>query len=342
MSLIMDTSVDSSDDALTAKIITMVSLFVVSMAVGMVPLLISLKFDWFTKKSSSDIRTNNKLVMGLLAFGGGVLFSTTFMHLLHEVDENIDILQEDGDLPEMPFYLAGLIMSAGFFMMYLIEELVHLYINTRSKHNAETLSRTFSIRRQSSSLAADRQSLSEVKEVENGRGHEDHFKQLTDDDKEDSVMTALRGLLIVLALSIHELFEGLAVGLESSVANVWYMFIAVSAHKYLIAFCVGVELLAAGTKRWLSVVYIFTYSFMSALGIAVGILMVGGAGAAEAGIYSVVLQGLACGTLVYVVFFEVWRRDGTGIRQLAWSFLGFVVMTVIGLIVEIFFEADLK
>lgn len=68
------------------------------------------------------------------------------------------------------------------------------------------------------------------------------------------------------------------------------MFGAVSAHKYIIAFCIGVELLAAGTKRWLSIVYIFTFSFVSALGIGVGILLVGGAGATEAGIYSVVLQ----------------------------------------------------
>lgn len=40
-------------------------------------------------------------------------------------------------------------------------------------------------------------------------------------DGDDDVTTALRGLLIVLALSIHELFEGLAVGLESSASHVW-------------------------------------------------------------------------------------------------------------------------
>ncbi|CAH0756368.1 unnamed protein product [Diatraea saccharalis] len=280
----------SREDALSAKVITMLCLFSISMVVGLIPLLISLKFDWFTKKTNGDLRTDNRLVMGLLAFGGGVLFSTTFMHLLHEVDDNISLLQGNGDMPVIPVYLAGLIMSGGFFMMYLIEEVVHLYISRR-KNNEDTLSRTFSIRRCSNE--------SENKEIESGKvlgksleenGHS-HFKG---DNSEDSVMAALRGLLIVLALSIHELFEGLAVGLESSVANVWYMFVAVSAHKYLIAFCIGVELLAAGTKRWLSVVYIFTFSFVSALGIGVGILMVGGAGAAEAGVYSVVLQVLNC------------------------------------------------
>lgn len=68
------------------------------------------------------------------------------------------------------------------------------------------------------------------------------------------------------------------------------MFGAVSAHKYIIAFCIGVELLASKTKRWLSLLYIFVFSFVSALGIGIGTLLVGGAGAADAGLYSVVLQ----------------------------------------------------
>lgn len=79
--------------SLTAKIITMVCLFGVSMVVGIIPLIMSLKFNWFAKTSDPNLRTSNQLVMGLLAFGGGVLFATTFMHLLPEVDENIHLLQ---------------------------------------------------------------------------------------------------------------------------------------------------------------------------------------------------------------------------------------------------------
>jgi solute carrier family 39 (zinc transporter), member 1/2/3 len=93
MSVIMDPAVYDSEDAFVAKVVTMVVLFLLSMIVGLIPMLISLKFDWFSSKGDGDLRCNNKLVMGLLAFGGGVLFSTTFMHLLHEVDENIEILQ---------------------------------------------------------------------------------------------------------------------------------------------------------------------------------------------------------------------------------------------------------
>ncbi|XP_034834126.1 zinc transporter ZIP1-like [Maniola hyperantus] len=335
MSAAMDPTDGTADEdqgyALRAKIITMVCLFGVSMLVGCAPMLISIKFGWFRKSSGPDMRTSNQLVIGLLSFGGGVLFATTFMHLLPEVAENIELLQESGDLSKMPIALAPLIMCCGFFMMYLVEELVHVYINSRDNKTANTsFTRVLSIRRSSTDAEG---SDKRIKELEAQARHHGHSHLAVESD--DTIVAALRGLLIVLALSIHELFEGLAVGLESSARNVWYMFGAVSAHKYIIAFCIGVELLAAGTKRWLSVVYIFTFSFVSALGIGVGILLVGGAGATEAGIYSVVLQGLACGTLVYVVFFEVWRQDRTGIMQFLCSILGFGLMVALEAVANI-------
>lgn len=84
---------DDQSYVLQAKIITMVTLFAVSMIVGCLPLLISLKFDWLTSSSGPDMRSSNQLVIGLLSFGGGVLFATTFMHLLPEVADNIEILE---------------------------------------------------------------------------------------------------------------------------------------------------------------------------------------------------------------------------------------------------------
>lgn len=78
-------------------------------------------------------------------------------------------------------------------------------------------------------------------------GHQDHDHSHI--IFEDSFVKSLRGFLVVFALSIHELFEGFAVGLETSANSVWYMFGAVSAHKLIIAFCVGMELVSTGTKR---------------------------------------------------------------------------------------------
>lgn len=44
------------------------------------------------------------------------------------------------------------------------------------------------------------------------------------------------------------------------------MFAAVSAHKFVIAFCIGVELMVQRTKLWLAFVYVIIYSVVSAIG----------------------------------------------------------------------------
>lgn len=111
---------------------------------------------------------------------------------------------------------------------------------------------------------------------------------------------------------------------------------AVSAHKLVIAFCIGVELLANRTKTWLSILYSTTFAIVSPMGIGIGILLVGGQGATAAGAYSVILQGLASGTLLYVIFFEIWKGDRTGMLQYIASVVGFMVMFGLQLLSEYF------
>lgn len=156
--------------------------------------------------------------------------------------------------------------------------------------------------------------------------HEGHSHTHALHGEVDSTVKAIRGLLIVLALSVHELFEGLAVGLESSAANVWYMFGAVAAHKLVIAFCIGVELITAEMKTLLIIIYVFTFAVVSPLGIGVG-MAISNLEQDSADIVSVFLQGLASGTLLYVVFFEILQNDRkSGLRQFLAVFVGFVCM----------------
>lgn len=139
-------------------------------------------------------------------------------------------------------------------------------------------------------------------------------------------MSSIRGLLIVMALSVHELFEGLAVGLEDEPSNVWYMFGSVAAHKLVIAFCIGVELMVHKTKTWLMLVYIFIYAIVSPLGIGIGILVSNNGENDGYLIASVILQGLASGTLLYVIFFEILAKHKEGIVQFIAVVIGFFLM----------------
>ncbi|XP_050675357.1 zinc transporter ZIP1 [Leptidea sinapis] len=334
---------DDTQGVILAKGVSMAVLFCASMVCGMIPLVLAKRLRWIKADDASNLKSTNKVVVSLLSFGGGVLLSTTFLHLLPEVDHNIEDLQAAGRMREFDFSLAPFLMCCGFFLMYLVEELVHVYIRHREKKSGSTaqLVRNLSVRRSransvdkvagdksvtnSTADLIDQDAIRKGKDVETNNHHAHGHSHMPINGADD-VTSALRGLLIVLALSIHELFEGLAVGLESSTSNVWYMLGAVSAHKLVIAFCIGVELIATRTKTWLSVIYITTFAIVSPLGIGIGILLVGGEGATAAGSYSVVLQGLASGTLLYVIFFEIWKNDRSGILQYFAALFGFALM----------------
>merc|ERR1719290_907846 len=89
-----------------------------------------------------------------------------------------------------------------------------------------------------------------------------------------SLVTAhLRSALVILALSIHSLFEGMAVGLEESDSGVWKLFLAIAIHGSAIAFCIGTEMVTTGIKKQSIVLYITVLSLFSPVGVIIGIVV---------------------------------------------------------------------
>lgn len=361
---------EDESDPITAKAIAMAVLFVAALLAGLIPFKLA---AWFKLTDGGGAHKRASLIVSLLlAFGGGVLLCTTFMHLLPEVKERIAELQESGELRELPFHFAELLMCIGFFTMYFVEELVHLYLNKRNKsprcadnafQRGASLRNSTIMSKNSKNHNDDRHSsiadlicndtessfyqphahivpkhnnqvssISGPMTVSDGANghHNPHnhihhaHSHLPDVANDDLIVSSLRGLLIVMALSVHELFEGLAVGLEDTTATVWYMFGAVAAHKLVLAFCVGVELIVAKTQRWLAFVYVFTFAAVSPIGIGIGILI--SSESSTTGLVAAILQGLASGTLLYVVFFEILQKGRSGILQFFAVLTGYCLM----------------
>jgi zinc transporter 1/2/3 len=348
-----------------AKVVAMIVLSLASFILGMLPTKLATWFRWNRVTGGS----RSQLVLSLLlCFGGGTLLCTTFLHLLPEVREVIMDLQEEGKIAETSFHLPELIMCCGFFTMYLVEELVHLYLHWHGDTKGvskldNVIHRSFSVRKCSGNHgvendAEDSQRGSEdtsslrtlqgypsvltISTIEDTGKKEKAFETVTSEsktitshhthnfNKDVPVVASVRGLLVVLALSIHELFEGLAVGLQTSTSYVWYMLGAVSAHKLVIAFCVGIELVSSRTKFILTLVYISTFALVSPLGIGIGIGLSESNGSVQEGVPNAILQGMASGTLLYVVFFEVLQRERgskeSGLKQLLAIVVGFGIM----------------
>ena len=129
------------------------------------------------------------------------------------------------------------------------------------------------------------------------------------------------------------IFEGLAVGLEETPADVWKMFIAISCHKFVITFCVALELLQNGISRLVFSSFLVTFSLITPLGIGLGVGVTGLGSQEVSPLVLATLQGLAAGTILYVVMFEVLNREKakeiSGLGQLLCIMLGFTAMLLL-------------
>lgn len=155
------------------------------------------------------------------------------------------------------------------------------------------------------------------------------------DLEQRSVAAAIRGFLLVFALSFHSIFEGMAIGLQPTIKDVWFLFAAVTVHELAIMFCIGLEMLASSIRICIYVAYMVTLGLITPIGVAIGILVTEyfqDPTPFHTLIISI-LQGVAAGTLLYVTFLEVLERErrkpGNGLVKLLAVFLGFILLSAL-------------
>jgi len=316
-------------EVLGTKVVVMVILAVVSFALG----LAAVGIRRLLGQTAVDKAKRSQIISTscLLCFGAGVLLSTSLLHMLPEVREGLAVAQENLGIE----WLGELVICSGFFLIYLVEEVVdqvlHLSKDTQHVHKSLSLSR------RTSSVANNEKNSDAHNDMEmqpgagsmktTSKGHSHNHIALV------SNASSVRDFFTVLALSFHAVFEGLAVGLEESSPDVWTMFGAIATHKFIITFCVSMELLQAGVSRVGFTLFLVTFSLMSSIGIGIGAAISELTDSATE--VNSVLQGLAAGTLIYVVMFEVLQRerekDVGGLLQLFATMIGFVVMLIVQL-----------
>jgi solute carrier family 39 (zinc transporter), member 1/2/3 len=107
--------------------------------------------------------------------------------------------------------------------------------------------------------------------------------------------------ILMIALSVHACFEGLALGIQPDFTSALSIMLAVVIHKGAASSALGISLVKNFPDdfrlvRWL----IFTFSMATPIGIAIGIAA-SGAGV----IVDIVFSSLAAGTFVYIGCTEI-------------------------------------
>lgn len=118
----------------------------------------------------------------------------------------------------------------------------------------------------------------------------------------------LRSLILLFALSIHSVFEGMALGLQDKMNTTLYLLLAMVLHEGLAAFALGSSLLKNSVRFSMYVVYSFAFSSMIPFGAVIGILIHSTDGIV-ADTISAVMQALAAGIFIFVTFFEILNHE---------------------------------
>lgn len=121
----------------------------------------------------------------------------------------------------------------------------------------------------------------------------------------DDSMSTLRAILLVAALSLHSCFEGLAVGVQQDKLKALQLCGALAIHKCVIGFSLGLRLVQSRMSTGRIVLCDLTFCTMALLGGLLGILISESVSNRYTDVVNGSLQGIACGTFLYITFFEV-------------------------------------
>ncbi|CAB3408622.1 unnamed protein product [Caenorhabditis bovis] len=128
------------------------------------------------------------------------------------------------------------------------------------------------------------------------------------EEEEEQAQSRLGAVLLVCALSVHALFEGLSLAVTSDASQLLQIFGALVLHKCIMGFCLGVRLVQSGMSTpWLALAA-FAFSVQVLIGgiAGIGIMkFISGGEQSSAAIVASILQAIACGTFLYITTFEV-------------------------------------
>ena len=125
--------------------------------------------------------------------------------------------------------------------------------------------------------------------------------------------------LILLALSIHACFEGIAIGLQNNPSDMFYMFLAITFHKWVEALSIGINLNRSNIERGYLLNFIILFSLMTPLGMLLGIIFCGTSQIAEA-----IFLSISAGTFIYISASEIVIEEFSVSRFKNEKFFGFL------------------
>uniref|UniRef100_A0A7E4ZU75 Zinc/iron permease n=1 Tax=Panagrellus redivivus TaxID=6233 RepID=A0A7E4ZU75_PANRE len=272
-------------------------------------------------------------------FACGIFLGTCFIGLIPHVQmqEGVILAQLNvttgSESHAYPYLRSNVIILTGFVLILVIEQLAflctpshshtHSILNNEAHFHANSTTTTSSrhdheisepLVNLSSDFDDDDDDLEEIqfRTVQNQRGHVRGFE---DEDEEHhgghhhhhvlpGDANSIEYLLLLVALAVHSIFEGIALGAQRNTIDFMKFLFSVMIHEVLCSFAYGVSLCKQRIpfrKAWGSILFL---SFTLPMGMGI-MAIIGTFEALTALIFRFVLEGLAAGTFIYVASIEM-------------------------------------
>ncbi|XP_028299112.1 zinc transporter ZIP1 [Gouania willdenowi] len=300
------------DYLLQVKLGALFGLLFLTLLFGFIPV----RIKWFRDTNGTEA---HRIVLSLIScFAGGVFLAACFLDIipdyLSDIRAELDVRKIETEFPLPEFIMAG-----GFFLVLILENIV---LNFRERRGS----------------SAEHSPL--IQDSRNGHGHGHGGVALPDLEGSSGhhvhvdlqAHSSFRSFMLFLSLSIHSVFEGLAIGLQNIEAKVLEICIAILVHKSIIVFSLSIKLVQSEVRPFWVVAYIGVFAVMSPLGIGIGIAVIEAQLRAGA-LIQAVLEGLAAGTFVYITFLEILPHElnspGKRLLKVLFILLGFSIMAAL-------------
>ena len=323
-------------EILKLKILALFVLFAVTVLFGLLPYAL-LRQSNASKSTRRRSKWREITLSFCSCFAGGVFLGTCLLSLIPEIRNILAELSNhygiDSDYPN-----AELLVGVGFFCILVVEQTILTYRATKIDENAPNGSRTTTTTTTTTTRIDVRQLAPRLPPVsgESAASIESDDDDDGDDDDENNRLSSrrqrrkrrrqspknskkinlgghaparqsfnLRALVLLVALSVHSLFEGMALGLQEDARLVLQILYALLIHKSALAFSLGSSLALSGMRVGRVVASCVGFGLMSPAGIGIGIGVMETSSYYTGHLVSGLMQGLAAGTFLYVTVFEI-------------------------------------
>ncbi len=96
---------------------------------------------------------------------------------------------------------------------------------------------------------------------------DDHlYKQL-----EPTNLSKTSGVVLAIALCTHNIFEGIALGIQKDLEATGFLFLSIGLHNFIASVSLGGNFVSAGFTFWKSFCLMFSFAVSSSIGVAIGL-----------------------------------------------------------------------